>query len=291
MTQEQPSETDIERLKVRLRKVERNMHYAMAAAAIFGLATASGVTLLTSAFSRLTELSEKIEEFQVEQIVPLVDKVEELQDIIADAEKAALEAIHAAKEKSSATLEEAAKAALDAIDAANSKSSATLSETVEQAISAAASDEWTELISSVAELEANVAPRATPPGAIVAFDLRTGCPDEWTDIGETEPEIFAGRVLVAVGKYKNRETRQYRGRGGDETHTLSLEEMPAHRHDIQYKESRFSRSAAQDKAIDGLSGRKTAHTLAVGGGGAPVESASAHNNMPPYIALYFCKRD
>ena len=88
--------------------------------------------------------------------------------------------------------------------------------------------------------------------------------------------------------------------GGEETHVLALNEMPAHTHDIKQRKSNptsvssfynsvytgggieyaFTQSAKttiNQEATDHLFNTST-------GGGQP------HNNMPPYLAIYVWKR-
>ena len=133
----------------------------------------------------------------------------------------------------------------------------------------------------------SVAPPEIPSGAVIAFDRPSGCPEGWTEFTDG-----GGRFIIGVdgAKYKlpyvaGRPEYQM---GGEEAHTLTVEEMPIHAHRIK----RTSRSGGgvsgvfvdwnymgepNDKgAVDGT---------ADNGGSQP------HNNMPPYIALYFCKKD
>ncbi len=117
-----------------------------------------------------------------------------------------------------------------------------------------------------------------PKGAVVAFDLSSGCPKGWTDLGVSEPGHFAGRTIVAVGRNQNRQAHEYRDRGGAETHVLTTAELP-----------KFVKSLKVFRERDGAGPGTLAYITDVKVGTAG--KSSPHNNMPPYIALYFCKKD
>jgi len=142
------------------------------------------------------------------------------------------------------------------------------------------------------------APVVVPPGAVVAFDLKTGCPADWTDVGLNDSKRFAGRTLIAVGPRVDRNNggttiiRDYDDQGGEQDHTLNINEMPSHSH------GPFGSAAFRHLVqLNGGSGSKIKSgpdgdilfdnpdkTKASGNG-------QAHNNMPPFIALYFCKKN
>lgn len=140
-------------------------------------------------------------------------------------------------------------------------------------------------------------------GAVVAFDLEAGCPIGWQSF-----DAAASRVIVGVGQgaidrpgdtdllLTNRNNRDF---GGEEAVKLSLDQMPTHSHsvldsghvhgalwadgrsgqDFGWDDDRGTRGSVETgKAVTGI-------TLATSGEGR------SHNNMPPYIALYFCKKD
>lgn len=130
-----------------------------------------------------------------------------------------------------------------------------------------------------------------PIGAVVPFFFASPsvvreCPDGWSPLADVR-----GRVILGAGGHTNRDEsgkklREYEhaDNGGEETHALTVPEMPAHSHVIS--------KGGTDTAILGTAGaswgvRKTngPETSELEGGG------NAHNNMPPYIALYYCKKD
>lgn len=121
-----------------------------------------------------------------------------------------------------------------------------------------------------------------PKGAIVAFDLPSGCPNGWTDVGKTDPARFAGRMLVAVGIHENREPQSYGNIGGAEKHQLTTAEMPGHVHSLNHGDEHTSDLPNHGYSVSAYG------TMSVG----PVAGTAVggdHNNMPPYIALHFCK--
>ena len=139
---------------------------------------------------------------------------------------------------------------------------------------------------------------AIPLGAVLPFDLPDGCPIGWSFHLPS-----GGRFIVGAGPHSNRSdngqplaTYRFRSSGGAETHTLTWDEMPTHDHggetgeatgaDIWVNlatESRFTASKGPDIGLDPQNSHK--HPIAEAG------RDNAHNNMPPYIALYFCKKE
>ncbi len=82
--------------------------------------------------------------------------------------------------------------------------------------------------------------------------------------------------------------------GGAEIHALEEPEMPAHRHQVG---DRFAvRIGTQDgtgharcDTLAGLGACAISHDL-IHEESTPMGGSRPHNNMPPYIALYFCKK-
>lgn len=74
--------------------------------------------------------------------------------------------------------------------------------------------------------------------------------------------------------------------GGEATHKLTVDEMPSHTHAIYYYLSSGSKSfgySFQDK------GEPSSQTTP-SGGIVNTGGSTAHNNMPPYLAVYVWKR-
>ena len=129
-----------------------------------------------------------------------------------------------------------------------------------------------------------------PRGAVIAFDRddldKENCPRGW------EPFKESGRVIVGVGD----PPYEFRNRGGVAEHKLTLDEMPAHEHpvspydwglQVNGGEPPWTRRVDVDDGPPykhegkSITGRLVATSMGEG---------KAHNNMPPYIALYLCKK-
>lgn len=99
-------------------------------------------------------------------------------------------------------------------------------------------------------------------------------------LGGTWTAWGAGRVPVGVDTTQT-EFNTVEKTGGAKTHTLKVDEIPAHSHGAYY-----TGSSTQPKSYGwyGQSGSDMAYdAISTGGGGA-------HNNLQPYIACYMYKR-
>jgi microcystin-dependent protein len=67
--------------------------------------------------------------------------------------------------------------------------------------------------------------------------------------------------------------------GGEETHVLTVAEMPAHTHPIQYQQF-FFKTDVTTLGVANFNPVSSSSTGSTGGG-------AAHNNLPPYVAVYF----
>ena len=100
-------------------------------------------------------------------------------------------------------------------------------------------------------------------------------------------ELFGGtwvriedRFLLSAG-----DTYKAGSTGGEATHKLSVDEMPSHKHKVyQVANATISAGSGSNILFAGENwAQGTIETQATGGG-------SAHNNMPPYLAVYVWKR-
>ena len=68
--------------------------------------------------------------------------------------------------------------------------------------------------------------------------------------------------------------------GGEETHILTLAEMPSHAHALTQS---YAYASGGNSATSGFNGSVSYNTANAGG-------SQAHNNMPPYEVVYIWKR-
>lgn len=107
-------------------------------------------------------------------------------------------------------------------------------------------------------------------------------PNETNFLGGTWVKIMDSFIVGAGNTYNVGDT------GGEATHTLTEQEIPSHRHTISNPTSNTGANEVMNPSTNGtgpFSGdswgwRPTGYT----GGG------QAHNNLPPYIAVFIYKR-
>ena len=153
------------------------------------------------------------------------------------------------------------------------------------ATTAAASTNTTQVATTAfvqtATSAANIADVVYPVGAI--FTTVTAYANSAavvTAIGGTTWVAFgAGKVLVGVDTGDS-DFNTIEETGGSKTHTLTVAEMPAHTHSYTHPTTTDNFSIDDTTRITGTGAATTGST---GGGGA-------HNNVQPYIVVYFWKR-
>ena len=151
--------------------------------------------------------------------------------------------------------------------------------------------------------------QVVPSGGVMAFDLTDGCPEGWKRF-----EKGAARVVVGAGNFESDVEQKFaldeRNRplvpyafhehGGEQLHQLTVEEMPEHSHNHSHKvRITFGSEGPQGSPPVAASLPGSRPTFEIPGyGSVPTDESrsiaggiGAHNNMPPYIALYFCKKD
>lgn len=107
----------------------------------------------------------------------------------------------------------------------------------------------------------------------------------YVSLDETSPEtLFGGKWERIEDGFllSANETYEAGSTGGEAEHVLSIEEMPSHNHRVPAFVSTTAGSGSYDY-YRGNASNHNAYTINTGGGGA-------HNNMPPYLAVYMWKR-
>lgn len=135
-------------------------------------------------------------------------------------------------------------------------------------------------------------PSPLPAGAILIVDNVNGCPKGWVDLGTKEAELFAGRTIVAVGKKKI-----YRDRGGFETTRLTISQLPSHSHRPLGRQKTI-RVVTRGGILSGedwitvLTPEETCRDCKERIIATSSQSTQAVIDLlPPYIALYLCKKE
>lgn len=124
---------------------------------------------------------------------------------------------------------------------------------------------------------------SVPSGAVVAFDRPEGCPDGWADMGQ----VWRGRTLVAAVSDTN-DTYGFRRSGGEESVKLEPWHLPPHSHSMTLT-GRWGDQYGGPHGWGHDAGGQPPVTLRTSNGDGL--QGEAHYNMPPYIALYYCKKD
>ena len=115
----------------------------------------------------------------------------------------------------------------------------------------------------------------------------------YTSINPTDPSILFGGTweqlkdcfLLAAGDSYEAGTT-----GGEETHTLTVDEMPSHNHHLYVRG--FDDSVSKEALVNG-SYNYTSEQSYAGEVELIISSSggsAAHNNMPPYLTVYIWKR-
>lgn len=103
-----------------------------------------------------------------------------------------------------------------------------------------------------------------------------------TYFGGTWVSWGAGRVPVGV-KTSDSSFSTVEKTGGEKTHTLTVNEMPSHSHQLQGTNFYYA-SGSYNAQIDNDGSVSAVHNTSTTGGGG------AHNNLQPYITCYMWKR-
>ena len=134
-----------------------------------------------------------------------------------------------------------------------------------------------------------------PSGVVVAFDSDDSeCPEGWKPFTDGQSRMIIGASFESNNRNEGSSSNyRYRSYGGVEKVALETGHMPAHGHD--YSDIYFSEITGQIKLPDGL-GNQGGSDLDNKGHAReaktePTGRGLPHDNMPPYIALYFCEKN
>jgi microcystin-dependent protein len=117
----------------------------------------------------------------------------------------------------------------------------------------------------------------TPGAAVVAFEL-SNCPSGWEDFKAAQ-----GRMIVGIGQANESSSeRTLLEKGCSEKHALTVEELPAHSHPGNVSSGGLS--VEHHQANSGLPVERWSKESGSVGEGQP------HENMPPFVALRYCKK-
>ncbi len=137
--------------------------------------------------------------------------------------------------------------------------------------------------------------RVSFEGAVVAFDRTLKdrvCPQGWTLF-----EPAGGRTIVGAGSHQNTDAN---GRpltnypayqdgpsvavGGEEAVTLTLNQVPEHTHS-------YDRASGSGTKVNGFAAGAGENEYVAEAQTSIAGKGQAHNNMPPYLALFFCRKN
>ena len=121
-----------------------------------------------------------------------------------------------------------------------------------------------------------------PPNGWVICDGNNGTPD------------LRGRFVLAAGHKNGQTDRDWGNYGGEETHTLTTDEMPHHNHNyfdryyIENKDSVNNQGLSVSNQY-GSSGTDSDNNrmLKIDGGTSNTGNSRPHNNMPPFYVLTY----
>ena len=124
---------------------------------------------------------------------------------------------------------------------------------------------------------------AVPSGAIVAFDLED-CPNGWSSYGRAK-----GRMIIGAGIGKDLTPRKLGATGGREKVKLKIEHLPPHQHlapfGAQPGQAHYGQGGVKSVVLGKTHGNhQVTKTSSVGSG-------KKLTNVPPFIALRYCKKD
>jgi hypothetical protein len=128
-----------------------------------------------------------------------------------------------------------------------------------------------------------------PSGAVMAFDLPKGCPTGWTTFEQAAGRTVIGTATAQQASANSVIVHGYRDNGGQETHKLTEAELPP----LKFS---FTVNAAENNSAGDRLRAGGADYFVVVRTPTPITLSSAGKGdtfptMPPYVALFYCKKD
>ena len=137
---------------------------------------------------------------------------------------------------------------------------------------------------TLAKLSFNPIETAYPIGSIYMNSSNVTNPATLFGFG-TWVAFGAGRVLVGIDAGQT-EFDAIGETGGAKTHTLTVDEMPSHNHNVLSTGGYFKNDASAGAGTNAYSDQTSGGTNKTGSTGG----GSAHNNLQPYIVVYMWTR-
>lgn len=282
-------------LKERVRKLESRFNVGVGLAAGIGIAALASGAYTKYALDQVGDLAGQTSNLE-EEVGGIDETISQAIGTIVDAQATAEGAISTALSGATASIKELANAvtnnissesdgALENIEGSSTKAVTDIgsarvkaldevASSVGNAVRDASRSEWDSVLSRLEKAEVNLL------SAVVAFDRVSGCPNGWAKFEQAQ-----GRFLLGVGKGPLNDTVDHLHTGGQEEVALTIQQMPRHSHTGWVGKEGYR--AAMNEVHEQI---HNAHAVRIGDTGGKADgSTEPHVNMPPYIALYFCK--
>ena len=162
------------------------------------------------------------------------------------------------------------------------------------------------LVSAVGGVsKATLESKTVPRGAVVAFDLDSGCPEGWSKFAQAQSRTIVG-ASFGDNSIDTKKLSEYRHdvKGGEETVVLTDAHMPVHTHqfeDIFYSENpgqTTNKSVKFQDIPDEIGSNSNDHdnkgwaiSKKTGPSGHVTKQQESVAIIQPFIALYYCKKD
>lgn len=124
-----------------------------------------------------------------------------------------------------------------------------------------------------------------PVGSVYITVVNTN-PSTW--FGGTWSLLCPGRTLVCVDT-SDSDFNTVKKTGGEKTHKLTIEEMPTHRHSLEYNEVSSIGATSYCHATGGYGKQYSDYNLGFYNIGQ-TGGSQAHNNLQPYMTVYIWQR-